>query len=356
MKGLILAGGLGTRLRPLTHTGPKQLIPIANKPVLHYIVEDMASSGITDIGVIVGYTEERINSIKESLGDGSRWNVRIDYIEQDAPRGLAHAVYIAKGFLGKESFVVYLGDNIMKSGIKKFIDEFVEAGADISLLLSQSHTPEKFGVAYLNSNEIVRVDEKPKNPESNLVITGVYIFNQKIFDYIETITPSGRGELEITHAIQKAVESGKHRITAHIVDGWWDDTGTAEDILHANRMILHDLKTSVKGIAINSSITGNVEIGENSVVDNAVLRGPVKIGINCTVKNSYIGPYTSIGDNTVITSGEIESSIIMGGSKIDIGDKRIFDSLVGKNVKIESNRSFPRGCKFVIGEDSEIKL
>ncbi len=359
MKGLILAGGLGTRLRPLTHTGPKQLIPIANKPVLHYIVEDMAKAGIVDIGIVVGYTEERINSIKESLGDGSRWSVRITYIEQDAPRGLAHAVWIAKGFLGVDDFIVYLGDNILKEGIERFVEEFEKGRTDVSLLISKHQNPRKFGVVEINGNEVIGVEEKPASPKSDYVITGIYIFRNSVFGYIDGLKPSARGELELTHVIQKVIESKKHTVACHKVSGWWDDAGTADDVLRANHAILSDTIRNIAGcIETGAAVIGNVELGENSTIKSgAVVRGPAKIGVNCVIgEGAYIGPYTSVGDNTVIENGEIDSCIIMGDSKINLGGKKMVDSLLGRRVTISYRHSLPKGYKFVVGEDSEISV
>ncbi|MBI2971119.1 MAG: glucose-1-phosphate thymidylyltransferase [Candidatus Aenigmarchaeota archaeon] len=359
MKGLILAGGLGKRLRPLTHTGPKQLIPIANKPVLHYIVEDIAEAGIVDIGVVVGYTAERINSIKESLGDGSKWGVRITYIEQDAPRGLAHAVWISKGFIGNDDFVVYLGDNILKEGIVRFVEEFEKGRADVSLLISKHQHPEKFGIVEINGDEVIGVEEKPVNPKSDYVITGVYIFQNSVFGYIDGLKPSGRGELELTHVVQKVIESKKHSVVCHKVSGWWDDAGTADDVLRANHVILSDTARNIMGrIETGAVVTGNVELGKNSTIKSgAVVRGPVIIGENCVIgEGAYIGPYTSIGDNTIIENGEIDSCIIMGDSKINLGGKKMVDSLMGRRVTVSCRHSIPKGYKFIVGEDSEISV
>lgn len=358
MKGLVLAGGLGTRLRPLTHTGPKQLIPIANKPVLFYVIEDLVEAGITDIGIIVGYTEERINTIKNTVGDGSRWGARITYIEQDAPRGLAHAVYCAKEFMGNEPFVVYLGDNILKSGIVNFVNEFKNSGAEASILLSHVPDPHKYGVAVLDDKGVVvDVEEKPKSPKSDLALIGVYMFTPYIFKVIETLKPSQRGEYEITDAIRKIILSKKHKVISHIVTDWWDDTGTADAILHANHLILSDLEHKIEGIVEDGAkLVGNIELGQGSVIKNgAVVRGPVIIGKNCTIGPGYIGPYTSIGDNTTIIGGEVESSIIIGDTHIEFNEK-IVDSLIGRYTNIVSTNSLPKGYRFIIGENSEVRL
>jgi glucose-1-phosphate thymidylyltransferase len=356
MKGLILAGGLGKRLRPLTHTGPKQLIPIANKPVIFYVIEDLVGAGINDIGIIVGYNEERIEQIKNAVGDGSRWGARITYIVQEAPLGLAHAVKTAQGFLGIEDFVVYLGDNMLKSGISAFVNEFKNSDASASLLLTEVDDPTKFGVAELDVNgRIIGVEEKPDVPKSNKVIIGVYLFRSDIFQAIDAIQPSARGELEITYAIQKLIEWNK-KIISHEVSGWWDDTGDVDDVLHANHMVLSSLEHNIKGTVNGAKMMGCVNIDEGSVVEaGAVIRGPVIIGKNCRIcRGSYIGPYTSIGDNTIISNGEIESSIIIGDSELDLGGQRLVDSLIGRHAKIKTNNMMPKASRVVVGENSEI--
>lgn len=359
MKGLILAGGLGTRLRPLTHTGPKQLIPIANKPVLYYGIEDMKEAGIEEIGIIVGYTEERIKKIADSVGDGSKWGVKITYIRQDAPRGIAHAIGIAEDFVNGDDFVVHLGDNIFREGMKKHLEYFKEFDAHACLVLSESETPEKFGIAIVNKDgEIIEVEEKPMKPRSNLVITGLYFFKPSIFLFIKRLNPSARGELEITHAIQKMIESGNYKVVGCVIEGWWDDTGTAESVLRANRLILMNLKTFNKGIMEeNVKIIGNVSIGEGAIIkEGSVILGPVIIGKNCVVgPSSYVGPYTSIGDNTKITGGEIESSIVIGGATICFEGK-IVDSLIGKDAIILSGNILPSGHRFIIGENAVIRV
>ena len=361
MKGLILAGGLGTRLRPLTHTGAKQLIPIANKPVLVYCIEDLKQAGITDIGIIVGYTKERMESITNALGDGSRWGARITYIEQDAPRGIAHAVYCAKEFIGNESFVVYLGDNMLKEGIGPFVEKFKTSKADAAILLTRVQDPSKYGVASLDKNgRVIDVEEKPKKPESDLVVIGIYIFTPCIFKVIEALNPSGRGEYEITHAIRSLIKSKQYKVVSDLVTGWWDDTGTAEAILHVNHMVLAELKTEICGeIEEGANLIGNVKLGVGSVIKSgSVIRGPVVIGENCTIGPTYLGPYTSIGNNSIIVGGEIESSIIMENALIKLeANKRIVDSLIGKYTNIASSRNtLPGGYKFLIGENSNIQI
>lgn len=361
MKGLILAGGSGTRLRPLTHTGAKQLIPIANKPCIFYAIEDMKAAGIEEIGIIVGYTKERIESITSVVGDGSRWGIKITYIEQDAPRGIAHAVYCAKDFMSGEDFVVFLGDNILKGGIKKYVDSFVASDADAGILVSKVSEPKKYGIAEIDSNgRIIGVEEKPEQPKSDLAITGVYLFKKSIFDEIEKIKPSKRGELDITSAIQALISNNK-KVLCHIVNDWWDDTGTAESVLNANQVILSELKHEIHptvNIENGAELIGRISIGKNSMIKNgSCIRGPAIIGENCTIgPNTYIGPYTSIGDNSKITGGEIESTIIVGNADI-ITDKKIVNSLIGRHVFIRpASNSLPAGNKFVIGENSRIQI
>lgn len=359
MKGLVLAGGIGTGLRPLTHTGPKQLIPVANKPVLFYGIEDMMKAGIKEIGIIVGYTEERINILKNAIGDGLRWGAKITYIRQDAPRGLAHAVYCAKDFMGDDPFVVYLGDNILKGGITKYVEDFENSDYDAAILLSEVEEPWKYGVATLNEKgEVIDLEEKPEKPKSNFVLVGVYFFKPTIFNAIEKIKPSKRGELELTSAIKELIISKDRKVKSYFTTDWWDDTGTAEAVLRANQVILSDLKSSeMKGeVEDGVRILGNVKIDEGSLIKRgSIIRGPVVIGKNCMIARAYIGPYTSIGNNTTIIGGEIESSIVVGDTRIEC-DKRILDSLVGRHSIITSSGAPLRGYRLIIGESSKIQI
>jgi glucose-1-phosphate thymidylyltransferase len=361
MKGVILAGGLGTRPRPLTYTGAKQLILIANKPVLEYGIEDLREAGIHDIGIVVGYTPERIKSITDIMGDGSRWGVHITYIEQDAPRGIAHAVYCAKNFVGKNGFVVYLGDNLLKGGIAPFMERFKVQKADAGILLAQVEDPRPYGVAVLDHNEnIIGIEEKPARPPSDLVVIGIYYFSTRVFEVIEELNPSGRGEYEISDTLRVLIQSGRYKISSAKVQGWWDDTGTAEAVLRANHLVMADLKPCCSGsLESGVRIIGNVRIDEGTIIKTgSVIRGPVIIGKGCKIGPTYLGPYTSIGDNCVIKGGEIESSIIIGGTRIDLdSDKRIVDSLIGRATVITSARErLPSGCKFVLGENSEVQI
>lgn len=361
MKGLILAGGHGTRLRPLTHTTAKQLIPVANNPVLFYAIDDLKNAGITDIGVIVGHTEERIKDVQAAVGDGSKFGVRITYIKQDAPRGIAHAVLLAEEFMGDEPFVVYLGDNILKGGIKEFKHEFETSGSDAGILLAHVDNPQMFGVAELKGGRVIRLVEKPKAPKSDLALVGIYMFRKPVFGVIKALKPSGRNELEITEAIDMMVQSKKFKVSAHIVKGWWKDTGKPEDVLHANQLLLDDLHpvSNLAGkIESNVSITGKVSIGKNtSILRDSTIKGPVIIGDDCVIgPGTYIGPYTSIGKNTAIKGGEIEYSIVLGDCVINCG-KKIVNSIIGKNSRVfDSAESKPNGHKLVVGENSSVGI
>lgn len=355
MKGIILSGGHGTRLRPLTHTGPKQLIPIANKPVIEYAIEDLRDAGIVDIGIILGTNMP--NKIKDELKDGSHLGVSLTYIMQGEPKGLAHAAATAKDFVDGDSFVMYLGDNILKSGIEEFVSKFDESEFAARILLQEVEDPRQFGVAELNdNNEVIKLVEKPEHPKSNLALVGIYLFKNEIFDAISKIKPSWRNELEITDAIQRLIDDDKN-VDSFIVEGWWKDTGKPEDVLDANQLILETIKTDIRGIVEeNVKIKGNVIIGENTIIKaGSVIKGPAVIGKNCEIKG-YVGPYTAIGDNTKIIESEIDSSIVIGSSVIH-SDKRITESLLGQNSKIISDKNtYPKGRSFVIGENSIIKL
>lgn len=335
------------------------MIPIANKPIIFYAIEDLKNAGITDIGIIVGYTEERIKSIKETVGDGTNFGVKITYIEQDVPRGIAHAIGIAEKFIDKDSFIVYLGDNLLKGGIKSYVDDFKKSDYDAGILLAKHKNPERFGVAILDKDKLIGLVEKPKEPPSNLVISGVYLFRQSVFDVIKKLKPSWRNELEITETVDKMLRSKKYKVMTRTVNGWWKDTGKPEDILEANHLVLDELKSFNKGkIEDDVTIRGKVSIDEGTVIKKGCfIRGPTIIGKNCDIgPNVYIGPYTSIGDNTVIKNGEIESSVIVGDTIISC-NKRIIDSLIGKNVTIVSaDENVPKAYKLVLGENSFISI
>lgn len=357
LKGVILHGGHGTRLRPLTHTGPKQLIPVANKFISQYVLEDLIESGVTDIAIVLGdiYPEK----VKEHYGDGSKFDVKITYIYQGKPKGIAHAVGLCKDFTGEDPFVVYLGDNLLKGGIKAFVKRFKNSDFDAMILLCKVKEPQRFGVAQFDENgSLIRLVEKPKTPPSNYALTGIYFFKPTIFDMIKRLKPSWRGELEITETIQNLLENG-YKVGYDFVTGWWKDTGAPEDILDANRLVLDEVKPEVKGVVENeSSIQGRVSIGAGSVVKSgAIIRGPAIIGDNSTIESEvYIAPFTSIGNDVVIKRGEIENSIIMDGCLIDI-DEKITDSIVGSFSQIVSDMNArPKGRRFIVGERTKITL
>lgn len=351
MKGLILSGGKGTRLRPLTFTQAKQLVPVANKPVLFYGIEALKEAGIKEIGIVVGDTKDEI---REAAGDGSRWGIRISYIEQEAPLGLAHAVKISEDFLGEEPFVMYLGDNILKSGIKSLVEEFKKKKPNSLILLTEVPDPQMFGVAELKDGEVVKLVEKPKKPRSNLALVGVYMFDFHIFEAVNAIKLSWRNELEITDAIQYLVDNG-YEVHSHLVTGWWKDTGNIEDILEANRLILESIDGDIRGkVDKTSEVNGQVILEEGVVVQNSIIRGPVIIGTESEIIDSTIGPFTSIQKKCRIIQTEIEYSIILEGSEIrDVGNK-INESLIGREVKIYKCPPKPSSYRFMVGDKSEI--
>jgi len=357
MKGIILHGGYGTRLRPITHTGPKQLVPVANKPISQYVLEDMKNSGITQVAMILGdlYPEK----VREHYGDGHRFGVEITYIHQGEPKGIAQAVGLCEEYIGDDSFVVYLGDNLFKGGIKNFTHQFEASRYDAMVLFCEVEEPRRFGVARFDEKgKLVQLVEKPKEPPSNYALIGIYFFNHIIFDMIRQLKPSLRGELEITEAIQLLLDNS-FNVGYQFVEGWWKDTGTPEDILEANRLILDEIEPQNNGTVENpTSIQGRVTIGKQTTIkQGSTIRGPSIIGNNSTIENNvYIGPYTSVGNNTTIKGGEIENSIIMDNCYIDNED-RITDSLIGPHSKIISNKNKrPKGRRFRIGERSNIEL
>ena len=353
MRGLILSGGRGTRLRPLTYTQAKQLVPVANKPVLFYGIEALCKAGIRDIGIVVGDTRDEI---RRAVGDGSRWGIKATYIEQDKPLGLAHAVKIAEDFLRKEPFVMYLGDNILKSGITSLVDKFQKKKPNALILLTEVPNPEIFGVAELKEGRIVQLVEKPKNPRSNLALVGVYMFDENIFEAVSAIKPSWRDELEITDAIQYLVDNGKN-VIPHLVTGWWKDTGKLDDILEANHLILSGIRSDIQGrIDKTSRITGEVILEKGAEVSGGIIRGPVIIGENTQIIHSYIGPFTSIQRNCRIVKTEIENSIVLEGSEIQDVGSRIDESLIGREVKIRRGPENPQVYRFMVGDKSEIGI
>jgi glucose-1-phosphate thymidylyltransferase len=353
MKGLILSGGKGTRLRPLTFTQAKQLVPVANKPVLFYGIESLKEAGISEIGIIVGDTKDEI---KQATGDGSRWGLNVTYIEQAAPLGLAHAVKISEEFLEGEPFVMYLGDNILKSGIISLVEKFQKKKPNSLILLTEVPNPQMFGVAELEEGRVKRLVEKPKKPASNLALVGVYMFDSHIFEAVKAIKPSWRNELEITDAIQYLVENG-YEVHPHLVTGWWKDTGKIEDILEANRLILESIEGKSQGnVDATSRINGQVVIEQGVVVKNSIIRGPAIIGENTEISDSYIGPFTSIQNDCRIIHTEIEHSIVLEKSEIIEVGSRIDESLIGREVKIFKCPPKPSVYRFMVGDKSEIGI
>jgi glucose-1-phosphate thymidylyltransferase len=353
MKGLILSGGRGTRLRPLTYTSAKQLVPVANKPVLFYGIEALVEAGIREIGIVVGDTQAEIRA---AVGDGSAWGVSITYIEQDAPRGLAHAVLISEPFLGGEPFVMYLGDNLLNKGITNFVDEFVREKPAAQILLARVPDPQMFGVAELSDGRVVRLVEKPPEPKSDLALVGVYMFSAAVFDAVKSIRPSFRNELEITDAIQHLIDRGLD-VRPHIVDGWWKDTGKLEDMLEANRLILDTIQRRVDGtVDAESRVEGKVIVEAGAIIENSVVRGPVIIGARAKIVNAYVGPFTSIMSDAEIRDSEIEHSIVLEGSRISDLATRIEDSLIGKNVRIYRLPVKPSAYRFMLGDNSEVGI
>lgn len=353
MKGLMLAGGFGRRLRPLTYTGAKQLIPVANKPIIFYGIEALVKAGVKELGIVVG---ETAGEVKSTIGNGEHWDVNITYIHQEEPLGLAHAIKISKDFLGDGSFIMYLGDNILKEGIEDFVQKFQKNQPNALILLTEVSNPQEFGVAVIDEKgSVVQLVEKPKEPPSNLALVGVYLFDRKIFNAIEHIKPSRRNELEITDAIQWLLDNN-FKVESHKVKGWWKDTGKPDDIIEANLLVLEGIESLAKGTHIDSTINGRVRTGEGAVIEKSVIRGPVVIGKNTKITRSYIGPFSSIGDNVMIENSEIECSVIMEGAKIKNLEKRIDRSIVGKNVVINVTAHSPRTHKFILGDQSYVEI
>lgn len=355
MKALILAGGKGTRLKPLTNTMAKQLLPVSNKPILFYVLNQVKEAGITDIGIII--SPETGQWIKEAVGDGSRWQAQITYILQPEPLGLAHAVKTAQDFLGDSTFLMFLGDNLIEAGVKSFVAEFNNYSPDALILLKEVPNPRLFGVAQLNEKgEVIRLVEKPKEPKTNLALVGMYVFSPEIHKAIAQIKPSWRGELEITDAIQKLLDMGK-RIQSHILKGWWLDTGKKDDLLEANRVVLDDyLRREVNGeIDSKSQIVGRVEVRQDTKVENSALRGPISIAEGCLIKNSFIGPYTSIGKGTIVEDSSVEHSVILENCHIR-GIDHLTDSLIGRGAELTKSDGKFKTVKLFIGDDAKVEL
>lgn len=354
MKALILSGGKGTRLRPLTFTTAKQLIPVANKPILGYVMDQVSQAGIKDAAVVIA--PETGEYVKDYVKDGSDWGIDVTYFRQE-PLGLAHAVKTAESFLRDDPFVMCLGDNLLGEGITKLLDKFDKENLDALILLKEVENPSSFGVAVLdNGGSVVKLVEKPKEPPSNLALVGVYVFSSRIHEAIRRIKPSWRGEFEITDAIQELINMGCN-VKSEILNSWWLDTGKKDDVLTANSIVLDEyVKNGMHGnLDNNSKVTGRVTIGRGAIVVKSVIRGPVVVGENARIENSFIGPYTSIGDNTEIMDSSIEHCVILNGAVIK-GVERLEDSLIGKDVKVSKNHDNHRALRLMIGDYSEVEV
>ena len=354
MKGLILSGGKGTRLYPITYTSAKQLVPVANKPVLFRVIEAIRDAGITDIGIVVGDTAPEIQA---AVGDGSRWGVRVQYIRQEAPLGLAHAVKISQGYLGDERFVMFLGDNVIQGGISRLISQFAASDWNCQIVLKEVAEPQHYGVAELDGDgRILRLVEKPREPRSNLALVGIYMFDHHVFEAVNAIRPSWRGELEITDAIQYLVDHG-YRVYPYIHKGWWIDTGKPGDMLAANSLVLDEMEHRIEGFVVaDSHIEGKVTVEKGAQVINSVIRGPAIIGEASRIVNSYIGPFTSIYHHVVIESSEIEHCIVLENSRLIDLPARLEDSLIGRNVEIVRSPIKPKAYKMTLGDNSRVGL
>jgi glucose-1-phosphate thymidylyltransferase len=352
MRGLILAGGRGTRLRPITYTSAKQLVPVANKPILFYGLEALAASGLQEVGIVVGDTHEEIRA---AVGDGARWGVQVTYIPQTAPLGLAHAVLTAEPFLRGRPFVMYLGDNLIREPLAPLVARFQAEAPAAQILLAKVPNPQDFGVAVLDGARVVRLVEKPSEPPSDLALVGIYMFDDHVFDAARAIRPSGRGELEITDAIQYLIDVGL-AVRPHVIDGWWKDTGKIEDLLDANRILLDTLDPRVDGLVEDSEVTGRVVIERGARVVRSVVRGPAIIGRDALIENAYVGPFTAVGDGVSIRGSEIEHSIVLEGSSVTDVGVRIESSLLGRNARVYRAATKPRAYNLMLGDRSQVGL
>jgi len=355
IKGLVLSGGKGTRLRPLTHTAAKQLVPVGNRPILFHVLDNLKNAAVKDVGIVI--SPDTGNAIREAVGDGRAWGMNLEFIMQSEPLGLAHAVKVARYFLGRDSFVMYLGDNLIGSGIREHLERFVSSGADASILLKDVDNPSSFGIAEVDEDQrVIRLVEKPKNPKSSLALVGIYFFTQQIHEAITTIVPSWRGELEITDAIQALLDAGG-KVLSDVVQAWWLDTGKKDDLLSANTVVLDEwIKRRIDGeVDAQCQITGRVQLGAGSHVRQSTVRGPVVIGDNVLVENSFIGPFTSIGNGCRIISSVLEHCVLLENARIEHVD-RLEDSLVGKNSVVLRDNKIHQAYRLMIGDDSEVLL
>lgn len=353
MKALIASGGRGTRLRPITHTQNKHLIPIANKPILYYAIEAAVAAGIKDIGIV--HNADSLE-VPDYVGDGSKWGVRITYIPQDTPGGLAQVVALAEKFVGSDNFVFYLGDNMVVGGVKRFVEEFQRSGCNCFLTLSKVKDPERFGVPEIKDGRIIGVEEKPDKPKSNFAVAGIYLYDKNIFEAVRNLKPSARGELEISDAHQYLIDKG-FKVGYTEITGWWKDTGKPADLLEANRLILDNLTASTDGeIDALSDVAGKVVIEKGAKIVNSKVRGPAIIGKSCVIENSYVGPFTSIGDRTEVRNSEVEYSIVLRDCKILSVGIRIEGSILGNDVEVVEANGKPRVHRFMIGDQSRVEV
>ena len=353
MKALIASGGRGTRLRPITHTQNKHLIPIANKPILHYAIEAVAQAGIKDVAIVVNADSDEV---PRAIGNGDRWGVRITYIPQSAPGGLAQVVGLAEGFMGKDPFIFYLGDNMVVGGVSRFIEEFASGKCNCHLTLARVKDPERFGVPELRDGRIVSIEEKPKVPKSSFAVAGIYLYDRHIFEAVRAIRPSSRGELEISDAHQYLIDKG-YTISYSEITGWWKDTGKPTDLLEANRLVLDGMKPALRGeIDSRSSVAGKVVVEQGTRIVNSVIRGPAIIGERCEIEDAFIGPYTSIGNSTVIRKSEVEYSIILRDCRILNVGIRLEGSILGNDVEVVEGTGKPRVHRFMIGDQSRVEV
>jgi len=358
VKALITAGGRGTRLRPITHTSNKHLIPIANKPMIHYALEAVLGAGIRDIGIVI--SPETGHEIRAALGDGSAWNARFTYVLQDAPRGLADCVKVAESFIGAEPFVFYLGDNVIVGGIRHFVEQFTRDGSNCHLVLARVKDPERFGVPEIADGRIVAVEEKPAHPKSPYAVTGIYLYDRHIFEAVKAIRPGRRAELEISDAHQYLLERG-YRVGYSEITGCWKDTGKPEDLLEANRLVLDRILEEDGGriagaVDAASDVAGKVIVQKGAKVVRSTIRGPAIIGVEAVVQDAYVGPFTAIGEGCEIRNSEVEYSIVLPRSRLLHVDVRIERSLLGREVTILRGEARPRTQKFIVGDQSVIEL
>jgi glucose-1-phosphate thymidylyltransferase len=353
LKGLILSGGAGTRLRPITHTSAKQLVPVANKPVLFYGIEALVEAGIREIGIVIA--PETGDEIREAVGDGSTFGASVTYLPQERPLGLAHAVLTAEAFLGAEPFVMYLGDNLLRDGITDLVEAFRASEPDALILLTSVSDPWHYGVAELAGDKVVRLVEKPTDPHSDLALVGVYMFGAKIFDAARAIEPSGRGELEITDAIQQLIDAGS-RVESRTVTGWWKDTGQLADMLEANRLVLEDVVRRIEGELVDSQVEGRVVVDAGARLERSTVRGPAIIGPGATIRDAYVGPYTSVGEGVLIQGSEVEHSILLAGARVVDLETRMEASLLGRNVSLARGNGVPKTLQMIVGDNSEILI